>query len=373
MDTVVCPLAILRYRHLARTEEAMVIQRRLSALLFFAILPFPALTVAQQTGPAIESANESGSKVYLDVIVSPRSGPPVAGLQQQDFTVFDNKSQRPITSFQALGGKEPPIEVILLVDAVNTSYINLSSARNEIEKFLRANGGHLAQPMTLAIFTDKGTQIQEGSSTDGNALSDDLDKSEIGLRTISRSTGIYGADERLQLSLTALRQLAAREATRPGRKIILWVSPGWPLLSGPNIEISSKQRQQIFSTIVNVSTQLRQARVTVYSIDPLGTNESLLHSSYYEEYVKGVTKPDQANIGDLALQVIATQTGGLALNSSNDVSGLLQRAMADTSAYYELSFDPPPADHRDEYHHIEVHVAKPGLTARSLQGYYAEP
>jgi VWFA-related protein len=124
---------------------------------------------------------------------------------------------------------------------------------------------------------------------------------------------------------------------------------------------------------VNLSTQLRQAPVTLYSVDPLGADESLQRNFYYEAFLKGVGKPSQVNIGNLALQVIATQTGGLALSSSNDVSALLRRCMADTGAYYELSFDPLPAERRNEYHHVEVHVAKLGLAARTLQGYYAEP
>jgi len=51
----------------------------------------------------------------------------------------------------------------------------------------------------------------------------------------------------------------------------------------------------------------------------------------------------------------------------------LQQSVADGQAYYELSFDPPRADHADEYHHIEVQVAKPGLTARTREGYYLQP
>jgi hypothetical protein len=47
--------------------------------------------------------------------------------------------------------------------------------------------------------------------------------------------------------------------------------------------------------------------------------------------------------------------------------------VADGKAYYELSFEPPTADHKDEYHHIEVQVAKPGLTARTREGYYLQP
>ena len=56
-----------------------------------------------------------------------------------------------------------------------------------------------------------------------------------------------------------------------------------------------------------------------------------------------------------------------------DIVALLQKCMADTGAYYEMSFDAPPADHRDEYHSLEVGVSKPGLTARTRQGYYAQP
>jgi VWFA-related protein len=346
----------------------MSIETRFGVLLLLASLSYAVPASAQQSA----AADESAGKVYLDVVVTPKSGVPVAGLQQQDFTVLDNKSPRPVTSFHALGGSQTPIEVVLLIDAVNTSYQHLAYERGEIEKFLRTNGGRLAHPTTLAIFTDDGTQIQEGASSDGNALSADLGKYAIGLRTVRRSS-IDGGDERFQLSLKALQQLTQREATRPGRKIILWVSPGWPLLTGPNIELSSKQQQQIFADIVNLSTQLRQAGVTLYSVDPIGTGEPIQRNFLYEAYLKGVSKPGQVSLGNLALQVIATQTGGLALSSSNDVSALLQRCMADTDAYYELSFDAAPADHRDEYHHVEVQVAKPGLTARTRQGYYAEP
>ena len=43
----------------------------------------------------------------------------------------------------------------------------------------------------------------------------------------------------------------------------------------------------------------------------------------------------------------------------------LQRAMADTTAYYELSFDAPPSDRRDEYHTLQIKINQPGLTART--------
>ena len=49
--------------------------------------------------------------------------------------------------------------------------------------------------------------------------------------------------------MKALHELAEHEAKLPGRKMIFWVSPGWPLLSGPGIQLDGKQQNQIFSTL----------------------------------------------------------------------------------------------------------------------------
>jgi len=246
-------------------------------------------------------------------------------------------------------------------------------ARDQLKKFLLSNGGELASPTTLAVLTDTGVDIQPGFSRDGRALDAALDKYVVALRTVRRSAGFYGAEERLQLSLKGLDRLTANEAAKPGRKIMVWISPGWPLLSGPRVDLSQREEQGLYQEITSLSTELRKARVTLYSVDPLGSSESLGRTQYYKEFVKGVSKPSQAQPGDLGLQVLATQTGGLALASSNDMAGLLKQAVDDSKAFYEISFDPPPADRPGEYHRLEVQVAKPGIVARTRQGYYAQP
>jgi len=311
-------------------------------------------------------------QIQLDVVVTPKSGPPVANLEQQDFTVVDNKAAQPITAFKAISAKQEPVNVILVVDAVNTSFTNISYERGQISNFLKANGGHLAYPTKLAIVTDTGAKLSQGYSTEGNGIDDAFENSVIGLRNITRSTGIYGADERFQLSLKALATIAATDATRPGRKIILWISPGWPLLSGPNIQLTVEQRGRLFGTIVGLSDELRKERVTLYSIDSLGTSEGVGPVFLYQQYVKGVSKSSQVEIGDLSLQALAEQTGGMALNSS-DVAGLLNKCIADLDAYYELTVEALPAEQPNEYHHLEVKVDKPGLVARTREGYYAQP
>lgn len=317
-------------------------------------------------------------RVTLEVQVSDKSGAPVRGLQKQDFTLLDGRLPQPIVSFEAVDRSaptpaDPPIEVVLVVDAVNAPFRAVTFERDQIRKFLLQNGGKLAQPVSLIIFTDAETKIQNGSSRDGNALAALYDQYQTGLRSINRSQGFYGASERFDLSLKAVHSLAAYEATQPGRKLVIWISPGWPLLSGPNIELTRNEEQQIFNSIVAASTELRQAGVTLYNIDPLGLADFGTRTSFYKEFLKGVASPKRAEAGDLGLQVLAVQTGGLVFNTTNDLATPIAKCAADGESFYILSFEAPPADHADEYHSLAITVDKPGAAARTRTGYYAQP
>ena len=343
-----------------------------SCLTRFLLVTFlcVAAASAQESSPQVQAGND---KIHLDVVVTPKSGAPVGDLTQQDFTVLDNNSPQAITSFAAVTGRQAPVEVIIVIDAINIDAREIGYERIQIDKFLRSEGGHLAYPVAIVVATDTGAKLAENFSSDGNALSAAVDHDQIGIRDIGRSAGFYGASERLQYSLGALNQLITTETPRPGRKILLWVSPGWPILSGPNVELDAKEQGQIFAQIVALSTQLRQAHITLYSVNPLGAGESVFRGTYYEEFLKGVSKPSQVNLGNLALQVLALQSGGLELDYNNDLSGLLQKCVSDAAPYYEISFAAAAAERPDEYHRIEIKLAKSGLIARTRQGYYAQP
>jgi VWFA-related protein len=347
----------------------MSIRIRLQSLL---VVPLLCLAPAFAQQPAVPS-DASVSPIHLDVVVTPKNGgTPDAELRREDFTVLDNKVPRPITSFREVGGDEVPIEVVLVIDAVNTSYSTIAYERGEIAKFLHANGGKLAHPTTIVVVTDTGTQMQNQPTTDGNALSDSLAHFTIGLRDLRQSAGFYGAQERLQLGINALHLIIQHEATRPGRKLVLWLSPQWPLLSGPRVDLDQKQEEGLFSTVVDFTTELRTARITLYSIDPLGVQEGLGRATFYQQFLKGVSKPSQIQIGDMGLQVLSVQSGGLAVNSTG-IAGLLQKCVDDTKAYYELTFDAVDSDKRDEYHQIQVKVPDSGLVARTRTIYYSHP
>jgi VWFA-related protein len=322
------------------------------------------IALAQQAPPA-------DTAIRLNVEVS-KSGKPVGGLTRNDFTLLDNKAPREITSFRAVGG-DAPVEVVLVIDAVNMPSQAVSYSRQQLDAFLSKSGGELPHPVRLAILTDKGMQAQRGSSRDGKSIIAALDADTIGLRSIGRSSGFYGAEERVGDSLKGLMTLVDLESKVPGRKLVIWISPGWPLLTGPHIQLSSKQEEQILSSVVTISRLLRQADVTLYSIDPRGATEGVMSRFYYQEYVKGVSKPSQVDNADLSLQVLATQSGGLVLNGSNDIPGLMRQSIEDASAYYEITFTPAPAEGASDFHSIDVKVSQPGLIARTWEGYYPEP
>ena len=118
---------------------------------------------------------------------------------------------------------------------------------------------------------------------------------------------------------------------------------------------------------------MRQAGVTLYSVDPLGTTENEGREFYYESFLKGVRSPNQVSLGDLALQVLAFQSGGRVLSSDNDVAEEIARCVQDANAYYVITFAPPAADGPNEYHALEVKIGQPHLKAQTTAGYYAQP
>jgi len=360
--------------------------RALYAVLYF----IPILIFAQQS-PAPESpANQAPAlaprpanspapapaegRIHLDVVVTDRSGKPVAGLAPEDFTLKDNSLPAKILSFRAIDpAAQPtshPSEAILLIDAVNQGFQTVALARQEIAKFLRENGGHLAQPVSIFVLNSDGVKVLLQPSMDGNALASQLDQSESKLRVIGRSAGINGAFERYELSIRTMDTIARNEVKRPGRKLLIWAGSGWPLLERPGIQISSQAQQQMFSEVVDLSTTLREARMTLYSVS-LG--EPQLGTYLFEGYLKGVKTSEKVNPANLALKVLAIQTGGRALPPDNDLAGQISACVQDAGAFYTVSFNPPPADKPNEYHDLKVEVDKPGLTAHTDTGYYNQP
>jgi VWFA-related protein len=322
-------------------------------------------------------------RMKLDVLVTDGSGHPVTGLQQENFTLVDNKKPRPILSFRAVDGSvgagpggagpgDPPVEVVLLVDVTNTPLSVVGHERNQIEGFLRRNGGRLTQPTSLMIFDDRGVKGLPQLTKDGNLLADELNKAESTMHSMLLTE--QTETDRTTLSLNTLERIAEAADKRAGRTILIWIGVGWPMLENSHYLFTEREHGVQFDRVVTISGLLRESRVTLYSIyptDPGVTDEPGIQ--HYRSFLRGVPSVNQVRPGDLALPVLAIHSGGRALHTPDDLGDQIASCIAEAKSYYVMGFDPATAKRVDEYHELAVHMDQRELKARTSAGYYAEP
>jgi VWFA-related protein len=340
--------------------------------------PNPVLTQRPPEPPAkTASVVTPEGRIHLDVTVTDATGKPVTGLEPWDFKLLDENQPRKILSFHAYDGAqvkpEPPVEVILLIDMANLPFTQVAFVRGELRKFLLENDGHLRQPVSLFLLTDTGLRVQPQPSLEGGQLIRVLDQAKGSVQTITSASGGEGMLERFQLSIRKLTDIAENEANKPGRKLLIWVGPGWPLLNSSTFQFTEKDQRRYFDAIVELSTKLREARVALYSVSAADVTSPGTYNFVYQNFLKGVRTAHQADTGNLALKVLAVETGGRILGPDNNLTAQIESCIAEANAFYTLSFNPPPAEHADEYHDLKVQLNNPGLTVRTSSGYYDQP
>jgi VWFA-related protein len=350
-----------------------------SGVVLFFLFVLPCIH-AQQDSPSQGAASAAAAPaakqrpIFLDVLVTDSSGKPVADLEPFDFSVLDENQPRKILGFRRTDGTtgsklDPPVEVIIVLDAVNMPYQVAARFRLEIEKFLHENNGHLAQPVSIYMFTSEGLRVQPAPSRDGNALATMLDQSTGTVRARDAAGGIYSLAEQFKSSYQTISGMAENLSRKPGRKIVIWLGPGWPLLTERFFIQTDVSRETYFRQIAALQNKLRDARVTLYSL----FTTAGLTNTLYQGFLKPVREMRKMEIADMALQVLAIHTGGRVLEPSNDVKGQIDACVAEIGEYYTLALMPPPAAKEDEYHDLKVQVSKPAMNVRTISGYYNEP
>ena len=164
--------------------------------------------------------------------------------------------------------------------------------------------------------------------------------------------------------LIALGSIAVEERRTPERKLLFWFGNGWPIKQ-------NSRWQRLFDTVTELSTRLREARIGIWVNDFWKrTGEDAFK---YEDFVAGVTSEKSLTFENVALQVLAVQSGGGMLRGVGDAADLVSQQVAQENTFYAITFDPPRTDVVDEYHDLNITVGKPGLTAHTRTGYYDEP
>ena len=143
---------------------------RASGFILAFLCCFSIVCFTQEGPPAAPSAPAQQSGVTphdnhhltLDVVVTDHAGKPVPGLQQQDFTLLDNRSRRRFilsASPKTPGAPDTSTDALILVDAVNTSLQGAAYQREELTKFLRRMAASfLCQFRSFSLPTDPGSR-----------------------------------------------------------------------------------------------------------------------------------------------------------------------------------------------------------------------
>jgi VWFA-related protein len=361
-------------------------------------------------------SSSRSTRLTMDVVVTDKAGNTITGLSELDVQLLDNKVPVKVEAFKASSRTSlsdgPSSKILLVVDAINSSQESLARTYSQIQNVLDVDGGRLKQPVEILILSDTQSVTRNAqdrtsetvalanrqafvqriaASTDGLALAKTLQQIVVPITRMPDAQGAEGESEKARLSVQALNAIGTTELLLDGPKTLIWLSPGWSPFAR-----STKTQPALFNAITYFADLLRDARITLDFVDTGGVfagaettlppppNASELvfqnravplpvgqpNPNWYEEYYRPVAKESQANMNDLALQVLAYQSGGVVLVRNNQIAQQILRCMNDARSSYELSFEPSTI--RDgAYHDVELRIKRRNATARFRRGYYA--
>jgi VWFA-related protein len=346
--------------------------------------------------------------IKLDVLVVDAAGRPVRGLRQADFSLKENGKEQKVVTFEALDGlgtinaelpgnvpENVPVKVIFVIDTIELPPELARNERLAVESYLRKDNGHLVRPVSVFELSDLGLFQTVHASDEGNVLAEEIEHNHLTLirHNVGSEMGAMRGtapmrDPPSMSALKALGQIATDERRKPGRKLLVWVGPGWGVGSGAYADApkgsgsafgSRRDNEPAFATAWWFSTLMREARVVLYSFtvgENVSTNQFEANhgnTELYKDYLGGVTLEHKASLMNVYRKVLAVQSGGRVMDDSLDLPKQIDECVREAGPFYRISFDPLPADHPNEYHDLKIVIDRPGVVARSNTGYYDQP
>lgn len=181
-------------------------------------------------------------------------------------------------------------------------------------------------------------------------------------RQIARMTLQMLANQVGNLSIEALQQLIEAQAQVPGRKTVIYFSPGL---------ILPAEQPTRFRALVGAANR---ANVAFYTVDTTGldTASSLRMSRMMRGAASTVEGANQTNFKE-NLRNLAEETGGFAISDTNDARIPLRHVMEEVRSHYEVAYAPVSANYDGHFRAIEVRVRRPGIRVQGRNGYFALP
>lgn len=314
----------------------MCLPRPSPAQFLLALLGFGAASALAQQPPAVEPPRITARAdlVSVDVSVTDAKGNFVAGLSKEQFHVFDEGAEQPITNFAPV---DFPVQILLLVETSPAVY--LIHRQHLAAAGLLLDGFAPEDQVALAGYDDQLHPLLPFSR----------DKARV---AAALSEGRYTlGDARLNLYQCLSRALDELAPTN-GKKSIVLLSTGLDDSADGSPEGAARKDWE------KLATRLRSAGVVVY---PVALGGELREPGGRDG--RGNKPGDTAaqirsgfERANHALREIADLSGGIAFfpHDAADFSRIYPRVSGALRHQYSLGFVPAARDAR--YHHIEVRV-----------------
>ncbi len=337
-------------------------------------------TGAASAPTAANTINRNVRLVVLDAVVVDSKGNAVTDLRKEEFHVTEEKQPQEIRNFYAPGffnpkpgtvidstaqldsvARQAPVNIVVL-DEFNTRFEDMAFARYSLKKFLEKQPDQLSTPTMLCAVDLQHFTVLQDYTQNKDAIVAALDHHFVAYPWQAHQFAWVAA--RYATAFATLTRVAEASVGHPGHKNMIWIGRGFPTLNRANITVDDNQR--VNNAVQRTVNELRDARVTLYTIDPAGV----------------MTDPGQYGWaaqtfapfgGDPDFEKLAIATGGRALHGRNDVDAQIGSAIRNGSELYSLSYR--PTDNVEDYtkfRNITVTVDRPGLTVFTRRGYYLE-
>lgn len=367
---------------------------------------------AQETAASPQPLRITTRAVRLDVIVVDKHGSPVTGLTKDDFVVLDNKMPRAIQSFSTdktevrpssertlppdtysneidRGGGLPSNLTIILLDSLNTEFVDRAFPRTQIRKLLLtlqpqdsvalyALGSRLrvlhdftsdASSLVAALKDNRDEDLMDvdvPQPAQANALNHHMD----GLTEEIVSLHVAQiAQNRIAATAEALRTIAAHVSYLPGRKNLVWISADFPFyLESNNLQRLPDGKKLAYPTETEmVERALTNAHIAVYPIDARG----LVAGGLDEIAGESVDKRAAEMAASSNMDALARRTGGRAYRDTNGIAGSIRQTIDGSRVTYQLGFYPENVVWDGTFHKFQVKVNRHDVQVQVRDGYFA--
>ncbi|WP_419805505.1 VWA domain-containing protein [Terriglobus sp.] len=335
---------------------------------------------ANSNQPPTATIRTSSRLVILDTVVLDKKGNIVTGLTKDDFHVVEEDSPQTILNFTTAGTFTPspdltinstadldrlapraPVNIILL-DEFNTRFEDMAFARYSLKKYLQKQPGKLDQPTMLIAVSLQKFEVLHDYTQDKDAILNALDHHLVAFPWQLHS--FTWVSERYGQAFTTLLRIAQATQGHPGHKNMIWVGRGFPTIDFTRVALD--QQQRVESIVQEVVNQLRDARITLYTIDPAGVQAN--------PYAYGQTAADYEPFGgNYQFNRLAQATGGRTFYGRNDVDAEIGTSLRDGSSFYTLTYRPTgAANNPNRFRRIQVTFDNPNYHAVTREGYYPQ-